>query len=400
MSINEQKTQALQRIKVLDLSRVLAGPSCTQILADLGAEVIKVERPIVGDETRQWNPPVFPDGTSAYFATVNRNKKSVTVDITCPEGQNIIRQLCADADILVENFKVGGLKKYGLDYESLKKLNPRLIYASLTGFGQTGPESHRPGYDYIIQGMSGLMSITGPSEGLPHKVGVAVVDLFTGLQLVIGIQAALIARQFTGKGQLVDVSLFDSAITMTANIGQNYLANHQVPPRLGNAHPSIVPYQVFETNQNQHIILACGNDSQFASVCRVMQTEWNTDTRFSSNPNRVKYREILIPLMSEIFVTKSRDEWLTLFEEAGVPCGPINTIAEAIEMEQTLQRNMIIDFAKLGRPVQTLGNPIKLSDTPVQYRNPPPTLSENTDEILSRYYSTEQLQELKKKGVV
>ncbi|HCI31750.1 MAG TPA: CoA transferase, partial [Psychrobacter sp.] len=224
---------ALQGIKVLDLSRVLAGPSCTQVLADLGADVIKVERPHIGDETRHWAPPTFSDDTSAYYATINRNKKSLTVDITTPAGQTIIKQLIADSDILVENFKVGGLKKYGLDYDSLKQDNPRLIYASLTGFGQTGPDAKRPGYDYIIQGLSGLMSITGPSDGEPHKVGVAVIDLFAGLQLTIGIQAALLARQHTGVGQHVDVALLDSALSMLANVGMNHLASDKIPPRLG-----------------------------------------------------------------------------------------------------------------------------------------------------------------------
>ncbi len=274
---------ALQGIKVLDLSRVLAGPSCTQVLADLGAEVIKVERPNIGDETRHWAPPAFSDGTSAYYATINRNKKSLTVNITTAAGQSIIKQLVADSDILVENFKVGGLKKYGLDYASLKQDNPRLIYASLTGFGQTGPDAKLPGYDYIVQGLSGLMSITGPSDGEPHKVGVAVVDLFAGLQLTIGIQAALIARQQTGRGQLVDVALLDSAIAMLANVGMNHLASNEVPPRLGNQHPNIVPYQVFAAEGDQHFILACGNDNQFAKLCALMDMDWHQDTRFTTS---------------------------------------------------------------------------------------------------------------------
>lgn len=392
--------QALQGIKVVDLSRVLAGPSCTQILADLGAEVIKIERPLSGDETRQWTPPSFADGTSAYFATVNRNKKSVAVDISRPEGQDIIRQLVSDADVFVENFKVGGLKKYGLDYLSLQKINPRLIYASLTGFGQTGPDAKKPGYDYIIQGLSGLMSITGPSDGLPHKVGVAVIDLFTGLQLTIGIQAALLARCQTGKGQHIDVSLLDSAIAMTANVGMNYLASQEVPPRLGNAHPSIVPYQVFEVANQQHLILACGNDGQFAAVCQVMQMTWNQDARFAHNPDRVKYREQLIPLMQAIFLTKSRDEWLSLFEAAGVPCGAINNVAEALNLPQIQHRHMIVDFAQQQSPIRTLGNPIHLSDTPVQYRSAPPTLGQHTEEILSQYYDTVHLSSLKEKGII
>ncbi len=395
-----QHTTALGGLKVLDLSRVLAGPSCTQILADLGAEVIKVERPQVGDETRHWAPPNFSDGTAAYFATVNRNKKSVTIDMSQEQGQEIIRDLAREADILVENFKVGGLKKYGLDYPSLQKINPRLIYASLTGFGQTGPDSAKPGYDYIIQGLSGLMSITGPSDGLPHKVGVAVVDLFAGLQLTVGIQAALLARAKTGLGQHVDVSLLDSAIAMTANVGMNYLSTGEVPPRLGNEHPNIVPYQVFEVAQEQHLILACGNDTQFAAVCRVMQQDWDMDERFARNPLRVQNRQALIPMMQQAFLSKTRDEWLSLFEAAGVPCGPINNIAEALSMPQVEHRHMVIDFAANNSPVRMLGSPLHLSSTPVQYRSAPPKIGQDTDEVLSQRYSVEQLAQFKDTGVI
>lgn len=391
-------TTALAGIKVLDLSRVLAAPGCTQILADLGAEVLKIERPGQGDETRQWTPPTFEDGTSAYFATVNRNKKSVTIDMSRPEGQAIIRRLAQEADILVENFKVGGLKKYGLDYESLKAINPRLIYASLTGFGQNGPDAHKPGYDYIIQALSGLMSITGPADGMPHKVGVAVVDLFTGLQLTIGIQAALRAREHSGRGQHVDVSLLDSALAMTANIGQNYLANGKTPQRLGNAHQSIVPYQVFEVANQQHMVLACGNDKQFAAVCQVMGESWNQDTRFASNPLRVQNRNELIPLMQSVFFTKSRDEWIALFEAAGVPCGAINTIDEALQLPQAVAREMTVSFE--DSPVRVLGNPIKLSDTPVQYQSPPPTLGQHTEEVLSAFFDSEQIAQWQKDAVI
>lgn len=391
-------TTALSGIKVLDLSRVLAAPGCTQILADLGAQVLKVERPGQGDETRQWTPPTFADGTSAYFATVNRNKKSVTVDMSRPEGQAIIRRLAQDADVLVENFKVGGLKKYGLDYESLKAINPRLVYASLTGFGQTGPDASKPGYDYIIQALSGLMSITGPADGMPHKVGVAVVDLFTGLQLTIGIQAALRAREQTGRGQHVDVSLLDSALAMTANIGQNYLANGETPQRLGNAHQSIVPYQVFEVANQQHMVLACGNDKQFAIVCQVMGKAWDQDPRFTTNPLRVQNRTELIPLMQTVFLNKSRDQWIELFETAGVPCGAINTIDEALQLPQAVARGMTVGFE--DSPVRVLANPIKLSDTPVQYQSPPPTLGQHTEEVLSAFFDSEQIAQWKKDAVI
>lgn len=397
---NNAQVAALNGIKVLDLSRVLAGPSCTQILADLGAEVIKIERPGVGDETRHWAPPNFSDGTSAYFATINRNKKSVTVDMSQAKGQEIIRDLAREADILVENFKVGGLKKYGLDYDTLKEINPRLIYASLTGFGQTGPDAAKPGYDYIIQGLSGLMSITGPTEGLPHKVGVAVVDLFTGLQLTVGVQAALIAREKTGLGQHVDVSLLDSAVAMTANVGMNYLANNEVPPRLGNEHPNIVPYQVFEVANKQHLILACGNDGQFASVCRVMQEAWDQDERFKTNPLRVQNRRVLVPLIQSVFLNKSRDEWLALFEAAGVPCGPINNVAEALNLPQVLHREMVVGFEEQGSPVRTLGNPIRLSATPVTYRSAPPSIGQHTDEVLATRYSAGQLAQFKDEGII
>ena len=392
---------ALHGIKVLDLSRVLAGPSCTQVLADLGAEVIKVERPHIGDETRHWAPPTFSDDTSAYYATINRNKKSLTVDITTPAGQTIIKQLIADSDILVENFKVGGLKKYGLDYDSLKQDNPRLIYASLTGFGQTGPDAKRPGYDYIIQGLSGLMSITGPSDGEPHKVGVAVVDLFAGLQLTIGIQAALLARQHTGVGQHVDVALLDSALSMLANVGMNHLASDKVPPRLGNQHPNIVPYQVFAAEGEAHFILACGNDHQFAKLCEVLAVDWHTDERFTTNPNRVANREVLCNELTKQFAEHPRAYWLEVLDQAGVPCGAIHNVAEALAMPQAQAREMIVNFAAQGSPVRALGNPIKLSASPVSYRTPPPKLSEHTDGTLADLgYDSEMIAKLKADGIV
>lgn len=399
---NEQAPQgALHGIKVLDLSRVLAGPSCTQILADLGAEVIKIERPRVGDETRHWAPPAFSDNTSAYYATINRNKKSLTVDINTAAGQDIIKQLAATSDILVENFKVGGLQKYGLDYQSLKQANPRLIYASLTGFGQTGPDAKRPGYDYIIQGLSGLMSITGPSDGEPHKVGVAVVDLFAGLQLTIGIQAALLARQHTGLGQQVDVALLDSALAMLANVGMNHLASGKVPPRLGNQHPNIVPYQVFECDGEQHFILACGNDQQFAKLCGVLAVAWDQEQRFATNPARVENRQLLSTALSEKFRQQSRSHWLQVLNQVGIPCGPINNVAEALAMPQAQAREMVIDFSAHNSPVRALGNPIKLSASPVSYRSPPPSLSEHTDETLATLgYDQAMIAKLKADGIV
>ncbi len=392
---------ALAGIKVVDLSRVLAGPSATQCLADLGAEVIKIERPETGDETREWAPPQFADGTSAYFATVNRNKQSVTIDISTAAGQDIIKKMVADADVLVENYKVGGLKKYGLDYDSLKTLNPRLVYASLTGFGQTGPDARKPGYDYIIQGQSGLMSITGPEDGLPYKVGVAVVDLFAGLNLVIGIQAALLARAQTGVGQHVDVALLDSAIAMLANVGMNHLATGKVPPRLGNGHPSIVPYQVFATEGAQHLILACGNDKQFAAVCAVMGQDWIADERFATNPQRVKNRAELVPLMQAVFLSKERDAWLGLFDAASVPCGPINNIAEAVAMPQVAAREMVVGLNKAEVQMNVLGSPVKLSGTPVQYHSAPPDLGQDTVSVLTSLgYTQEQIEQLQQQHIV
>lgn len=398
---NNPAKGALHGIKVLDLSRVLAGPSCTQVLADLGAEVIKIERPNIGDETRHWAPPTFSDDTSAYYATINRNKQSLTVDITTAEGQAIIKQLAADSDVLVENFKVGGLKKYGLDYASLQAINPRLIYASLTGFGQSGPDASRAGYDYIIQGLSGLMSITGPSDGAPHKVGVAVVDLFAGLQLTIGIEAALIARTRTGEGQHVDVALLDSAIAMLANVGMNHLATGDVPPRLGNDHPNIVPYQVFAAANGGYFILACGNDAQFAKLCQLLDIDLYQDERYATNPARVAQRELLTKLLADHFIQQPRDYWLDKLNAAGVPCGAIHNVAEALAMPQLQAREMIVDFADSGSPVHALGNPIKLSASPVTYRSPPPRLSEHTDSTLQALgYDAATIAKLKADGIV
>lgn len=393
---------ALSGIKVLDLSRVLAGPSCTQILADLGADVVKIERPAVGDETRAWAPPSFPDGVSAYFSTVNRNKKSLTVDISKPQGQEIIRRLAVDADVLIENYKVGGLKKYGLDYDSLKEINPRLIYASLTGFGQSGPDANKPGYDYIIQGMAGLMSITGPADGMPHKVGVAVVDLFAGLQSVIGIQAAIIERERSNQGQYIDVALLDSAISMLANVGSNYLASGKMPPRLGNTHPNIVPYQVFETKGNQHFILACGNDAQFSAICQLLGlSELTQDARFSSNPQRVHNREALTEILSECFLQKGRDEWLVLLESVKVPCGSINDVVEAFEMPQVAFREMQVKLTEGTRSMNLIGNPIKLSRTPVRYHSLPPLLGQHSDEVLTGLgLSAAEIQKLKEEEII
>lgn len=389
---------ALSGIKVLDLTRVLAGPWAGQLLADLGAEVIKVERPGSGDDTRQWAPPSLPDGTAAYYLAANRGKQSLTVDITQPAGQEIVRQLAAQADVLLENYKVGGLKKYGLDYDSLRAINPRLVYCAITGFGQTGPYAQLPGYDYIVQGMSGLMSITGPADGEPHKVGVAVTDLFTGLYAANAIQAALLARYRTGEGQYIDMALFDCSLAMLANVNMNWLVGGEVPPRLGNAHPNIVPYQVFRTAGDSHFILACGNDKQFRTVCELIgRPELAADPRFATNPQRVHYRDELVPQLVQAFLARGRDEWLKLLDAAGVPCGPINTVDEAFADPQIQHRQMAIQLRDAaGQAVPQVACPIKMSGTPPQYQAAPPKLGEHTDAVLkSLGYSAEAIAQLK-----
>lgn len=394
---------ALSGIKVLDLSRVLAGPWAGQLLADLGAEVVKVERPGVGDDTRQWAPPMMDDGTAAYFLCANRGKLSITVDITRPEGQEIIRRLVQTADVLIENYKVGDLARYGLDYESLQSINPGLVYCSITGFGQTGPYAHRAGYDYIVQGMSGLMSVTGPAEGEPHKVGVAVTDLFTGLYACNAIQAALYARFASGRGQYIDMALFDCAVAMLANINMNWLVGGQVPPRLGNAHPNIVPYQVFEAGDKQHFILACGNDKQFKALCRVLGEEaWAEDEQFITNPARVRHRVVLVERLSAAFLCRDRDTWLQLLAQAGVPCGPINTVDQALADPQLAHRGRVFQMTdQHGRHIPTVGAPITMSESSLVYQNPPPHLGEHTDSVLQQLgYSGDELFTLRQQGAI
>lgn len=393
---------ALDGIKVLDLSRVLAGPWASQLLADLGATVIKVEKPGAGDDTRHWGPPNLPDGTAGYFLAANRGKQSITVDITQPEGRAIVQQLAAEADVLLENYKVGGLKKYGLDYPTLKAINPRLVYCSITGFGQTGPYASRPGYDYIVQGMSGLMSITGPADGEPHKVGVAVTDLFTGLYASNAICAALLARERSGEGQAIDLALFDCALAMLANVNMNWLIGGDVPPRLGNAHPNIVPYQVFATSDG-HFILACGNDSQFARIAELCgHAEWATDPRFARNADRVAHRDALVPLLAEVFVTRTRDDWLAALDAAGVPNGPINTVDQAFADPQIVARGMRLDLPDAqGLPVPQVACPIQLSGTPVVYHAAPPALGQHTEAVLKSLGKTaDEVARLRENGVV
>ncbi len=385
---------ALSHIRVLDLSRVLAGPWASQILADLGAEVIKIERPGSGDDTRAWGPPYAKDekgadtSESAYYLCANRNKKSVAVDITKPAGQRVVRELAAKSDILLENFKVGGLRKYGLDYDSLAALNPRLIYCSITGFGQTGPYAARAGYDFLIQGMGGLMSVTGHRDGDagagPMKVGVALADIMTGLYASTAILAALAHRDVSGIGQHIDLALLDVQVACLANQSMNYLTTGTVPQRLGNSHPNVVPYQDFPTADGD-MILAVGNDSQFEKLCQAIgRPEWARDPRFATNAARVAHRNELIPALRQATVMRTTAEWIELLERMGVPCGPINNVAQVFDDPQVRARGMKIELPHpLAGQVPLVASPIRLSATPVQYRSAPPTLGQHTREVLS-----------------
>ncbi len=389
-----QRPAPLTGIRVLDLTRVLAGPWCTQNLADLGAEVIKIERPGAGDDTRAWGPPYLKDEAgndtteAAYYLSANRNKLSVALDIASPRGAELVRELALQSDILVENFKVGGLSKYGLDYDSLKELNPRLIYCSITGFGQTGPYASRPGYDFMIQGLGGLMSITGERDDLPgggpQKAGVAVTDLMTGMYSTVGILAALHERSRSGLGQHIDMALLDCQVSMLANQNLNYMTSGVAPKRAGNAHQNLVPYQVFAASDG-HLIVAVGNDSQFRNYCGAIGLpELSADPRFATNPQRVKNRAELVPLLTERMATGARDHWLAALEAVGVPAGPINTLDQVYEDPQVLARGMKRELPHpTAGTVPIAASPLKFSDSPVEYRRPPPMLGEHTEQVLS-----------------
>lgn len=409
---------ALSHLRVLDLSRVLAGPWAGQILADLGAEVIKIERPGVGDDTRAWGPPFLQDAAgentseAAYYLSANRNKQSVTVDLTRPEGQRLVRELAAKSDILLENFKVGGLAAYGLDYASLKAINPRLIYCSITGFGQSGPYAKRAGYDFMIQGLGGLMSLTGKADdeagGGPVKVGVALTDILTGLYSTVAVLAALAHRDLGdkeqgGSGQHIDMALLDVQVACLANQAMNYLTTGVPPKRLGNAHPNIVPYQDFPTADGD-FILTVGNDGQFRKFCEVAgHAEWADDPRFANNKQRVANRAVLIPLIRQATVFKTTAEWVAALEQAGVPCGPINDLAQVFADPQVLARGLRVEVPHaLGGTLPQVASPIRLSETPVEYRNAPPLLGEHTDAVLQRLLGLElaQIEGLRQAGVV
>lgn len=385
----------LPDIKVLDLTRVLAGPWCTQLLADYGATVIKIEKPGVGDDTRHWGPPYLqdadgnPTSEAAYYLSTNRGKQSVTLDFAKPEGAALLRQLVQQADVLIENYKVGSLTKYGLDYASLQALNPRLIYCSITGFGQTGPYAPRPGYDFAIQGIGGLMSITGEREDLPgggpQKVGVAVVDVMTGMYASTAILAAIANRERTGLGRHIDVALLDVQVAMLANVGMNYLVSGNLPKRWGNAHPNIVPYQAFDTAEGQ-IVVAVGNDSQFASFCRVLgQPQWSSDPRFATNPARVKHREQLVPLIAECLQTRRSHELAEALEAVSVPCGPINNLQQVFADQHVQARAMrsSIPHPTAGS-VPQVRHPVLFSGDATVPMQAPPTLGQHTDAVLGQ----------------
>jgi crotonobetainyl-CoA:carnitine CoA-transferase CaiB-like acyl-CoA transferase len=388
-------SNALSHVTVLDLSRILAGPWAGQVLADLGADVIKVERPQGGDDTRSWGPPFLrdahgreePGADAAYFLCANRNKRSVTVDFTTPEGRSIVQNLARDADVVLENFKVGGLKAYGLDYESLKALNPRLIYCSITGFGQTGPYAARPGYDFLVQAMGGLMSITGRGAGEegagPQKAGVAVTDILTGLYAAIGILAALNHRERAGVGQYIDLSLLDVQVACLANQAMNYLVSGTAPTRLGNAHPNIVPYQDFPTADGD-MIIAVGNDGQFGRLCATLGVgELSQDPRYATNQNRVANRTGLIARLREATRSRPTAHWIAALEAAGVPCGPINAIDAVFADPQVEARHMRVEMPHpISGMVSLVANPLRLSETPVTYRTAPPGLGAQTSEVL------------------
>ncbi|MDQ3261465.1 MAG: CaiB/BaiF CoA-transferase family protein [Burkholderiales bacterium] len=404
---------SLSHLRVLDLSRVLAGPWCSQHLADLGAEVIKIERPGTGDETRAWGPPFLKDidgndtTEAGYYLSCNRGKKSLTLDIATKEGQDIVRKLAAKSDVVLENFKVGQLKKYGLGYDDLAAINHKLVYCSITGFGQTGPWSHRPGYDFIIQGLGGLMSITGERDdaagGGPQKVGVAVTDLMTGMYSTIAILAALAHRERSGAGQYIDMALLDVSVAMLANMNMNYLTSGQAPKRWGNAHPNVVPYQVFACSDG-HIIVAVGNDGQFRKFCEVLgASTLGRDERFATNSNRIRNRAALITLLEPPIKLRTRDEWVDALEAAGIPCGPINTIAQVFENPQVKARGVQLEIPHpLAGSVPQVANPMRFSETPIEYHAAPPTLGQHNEYVLRELLGmgSDDIEKLSRKNVI
>lgn len=414
MKTHSQKQGPLEGLKVLDLSRILAGPTCTQLFGDMGAEIIKIERPQKGDDTRFWGPPFLKDeqgkdtSESAYYLCANRNKNSVAVDLTKEEGQAIIKDLASSCDILVENFKTGDLARYDLDYDTLSKINPKLIYCSITGFGMTGPYSKRPGYDFLIQGMGGIMSLTGkPDEegGEPMKCGVGIADVMCGMYASVAILAALNSRHNSGKGQHLDISLLDCQVAWLINQGAGYLVSGEVPPRRGNEHPTIVPYSTFPAS-DQSFIIAAGNDAQFARMCQVIGAhDLAENPKFQKNTDRVLNRNELIPAINEYTKKQTAEHWLKAMEDAGVPCGPVNDLAQTFADPQIKHREMAITMPHRNNPdegVTLIGNPLNFSDTPIQYKKAPPVRAEDTRKILSKHLglSEEKLNELEANGII
>ncbi|MGM8931068.1 CaiB/BaiF CoA transferase family protein [Salinicola halophyticus] len=415
MSATSEVTQPLAGLKVLDLSRVLAGPWCTQQLADLGAEVIKIERPGRGDDTRAWGPP-WLEGTgtgpgaerkdSAYFLSANRGKRSVAIDLSTQAGQDLVRQLALKADVVIENFKVGGLAAYGLDYASLQSLKPDLIYCSITGFGQDGPYAGRAGYDFLIQGMGGLMSLTGDPDdrgGQPMKTGVAITDIFTGLYAANAILAALRRRDATGEGGYIDMALLDVQVGVLANQALNYLTSGETPQRMGNAHPNIMPYQAFAASDG-YLIVTVGNDSQFRRLCEALgEAEWGVDPRFATNAQRVAHRECLVDLLSERLIRRPRDEWLGLLEAHGVPCGPINTLDQVFDDPQVRHRGMTVESPMAdGHRARLVANPITLDGQRMTSQQSPPRLGEHTQQVLQEWLALddEAMADLRRHGAI
>ncbi len=406
-------TGALSHIKVLDLSRVLAGPWCGQNLADLGAEVIKVERPKIGDDTRAWGPPWLKDEKgqqakdSSYFSSANRGKKSITVNLADPEGQALVRELAKRADVVLENYKVGDLARYGLDYASLSKLNPGLVFCSITGYGQTGPYAEKPGYDFVFQGLGGLMSITGERDdnagGGPQKVGVAVADVLTGMYATVAILAALHHRNISGKGQYIDMALLDCLVALGGNQAVSYLVTGKSPKRMGNEHQSLVPYQVFPTSDG-HIIIAVGNDAQWQRYCEAIERpDLAQSERWQKMTNRVVGRVELIPDLARTMLTRSTAEWVARIEEKGVPCGPINEYEQVFKDPQVMHRGLRIDQVRSdGVQIPGVASPLRLAGTPVKYEQPPPALGEHTAEVLGKLLgkSADDIAKLREKGVI
>jgi len=406
-----ENTSPLNGLRVLDISRILAGPTCTQLLGDYGADIIKIERPGAGDDTRHWGPPFITDdkgedmAESAYYLSANRNKRSLTVNMAKEEGQEIIKALAKDSDIFIENFRVGGSKKFNLDYETLKEINPRLIYCSISGFGQTGPYADRAGYDFMIQAMGGIMSLTGPADGEPFKVGVGIADVVCGMYACTAILAAVQHRHSTGEGQYIDVALLDSQLAWLVNSAQNYLTSGVKPERYGNAHPNIVPYEAFPTADG-YFALAVGNDKQFQGVCKVIgHPELAQDERYITNKQRVANRETLVPLLREYLQTNTTKHWLAELEIMGIPSGPVNDIDEVFADPQVEHRGMKLQMPHPmddSQSIDLIANPVKFSKTPVSYRHSPPTLGQQTEQILTDYLNLTKadISDLQQRGII